>query len=91
MQNLHPVMQQALAPFAPPTALTEYHAALSRFDWGFELSDDARRVERTRDALIELLKMQREVDKDGSIWMSYLPHGCFTAPRPVLISEEEAL
>lgn len=91
MNNLHPIMQQALAPFAPRTELTEYHAALSRFDWAFELSDDAERVARVRRDLAELLAMQRKVDQDGEIWMSYLPSGCFTAPRPAVWTDGEAL
>lgn len=76
--NLSPVMQQALAPFAPPAEsqeLAAYRARLRRFDWSYQFSDDSSVYKRARAELAELHKLQAELDKDGSIWRAVCPGG----------------
>jgi len=82
MQNLHPAFQQALSGFAPPSPLTEYHKALSRFDWQYQFSDDPMVYARGAQSLIELHKMQMELDPTGEIWNSYPGSQGHGAPFP---------
>jgi len=89
MQAAHPIFQQALAPFAPPSLLTKYHQALQAFDWQFEFSDDHDVWARGTNALARLRRMQREVDPDGSIWRSYPQSRQHGAPQPVLAIKDK--
>lgn len=82
MNNINPIMQAAVAPFAPPSPLNAYHAALSKFDWDFDARDDHSRWAEGHNALARLRKMQAELDPTGEIWMSY-PGACgHGAPQP---------
>ena len=86
MNNMHPVMQQALAAFIPPAEtkeMTEYRAALRRFDWQFEFSEDNSIVCEGRNELEKLHKMQKELDPNGSIWKAVATEG-HGIPRPIV-------
>lgn len=82
MNNVHPILQQALAGVAPTSPLTEYHKALSAFDWQFEFADDHQRWASGNNSLSRLHRMQREIDADGAIWMSYPGAHKHGAPQP---------
>lgn len=86
MNHIHPVMAQALAPFAPPPQSADmdaYLAALRRFDWHHEFSDEHAKVIAGQAALKELWAMQLRVDPDGSIWRRMAPSG-HGIPSPVV-------
>ena len=78
-------------PGAAPTAADEaeahayeveqYRKVLSRMDWRFEFSDDARFVREARDMLDWLRQHQPVADPDMSIWRSIAPEG-FGIPQP---------
>jgi hypothetical protein len=83
--NLHPIMQQALAPFAPPAESAElafYRKRLRCFDWQFHFSDDASAVRIARVELANLHRMQAELDPDGRIWRAVAPGG-HGEPQPI--------
>ncbi len=92
MSNLSPVMAAALAPFAPRSsevhalaseyAIGLYRKALEAFDWQFEFSDDHARWALGHNALSNLYRMQRTLDPDGSIWLSYAGAHTHGAPQP---------
>jgi hypothetical protein len=82
MTNVHPLIQAAIAPMAPASALTEYHAALKSFDWNYDFSDDQQRWANGSNALARLRKMQAELDTTGEIWMSYPGAQGHGAPAP---------
>jgi hypothetical protein len=78
MNHPNPIMQQALAPFAPPVEsdeLAAYRGLLRDFDWQFEFSDDASVRRHALDNLAELRRMQTALDPDGSIWRAVAPGG----------------
>lgn len=85
MNNLHPIFQQALAPWAPrpaTDALGEYREALARFDWQYEFSDEHRVWAKGTNDLARLRKMQRELDPTGEIWMACAGAQKHGAPQP---------
>ena len=76
--TLHPVMQKALAPFAPPAEspeLAAYRQRLRRFDWQYQFSDDFNVYFSGKAELAELHKLQAELDKSGTIWNAICPGG----------------
>lgn len=88
MHSINPVLQQALAPFAPPSLLTQYHQALQSFDWMFGFTDDHDVWARGSNALARLHRMQRKVDPDGSIWRSYPQSQQHGAPQPCSLQKD---
>jgi len=53
--------------------LAAYVAALVRFDWNFEYSDDHAFWKRCRDELQRLRIVREEVDKDHVLWRRHAP------------------
>lgn len=82
MTNVHPLLQAAIAPLAPASPLTEYHAALKAFDWNYDFADSHERWAKGNNALARLRAMQREVDPTGEIWMSHPGAQGHGAPAP---------
>jgi hypothetical protein len=82
MTNVHPLFQAAIAPLAPPSALTEYHAALQSFDWQYDFSDSHERWAKGNNALARLRAMQAVVDPTGEIWMAQPGAQGHGAPAP---------
>ncbi len=82
MEHIHQILQQALAPFSPPSDLARYHNLLSRMDWQYEFSDDHSVYIRGKKMLDELRELQKQVDPDGSIWISYPGAKKHGAPQP---------
>lgn len=71
MDNVHPVMAEALALIAPPAESPEvakYRTLLRRHDWGHEFSDDWRWRQRGREELAKLRQLQAQLDPDFRIW-----------------------
>lgn len=86
MDNMHPLMIQALQNFAPPPesdAMQQYRKALREFDWRFEFSDDGESHRQGSAALKELHAMQQALDPDGSIWRAMQP-GRWGEPMPIV-------
>jgi hypothetical protein len=54
----------------PLTRLEAYGAALRRFDWQFQFSDDHTVWAAGSNALARLHKMQRQIDPDGVMWLA---------------------
>lgn len=100
MSNLSPVMSAALAPYAPPSsevhalateyAIGLYRKALETFDWQYEFADTLDRWARGNNDLSNLRRMQRTLDPDGSIWLSYPGAHTLQAPKPVIRTGGEA-
>jgi hypothetical protein len=82
MQNVNPILQQALAAFSPPSPLAEYHKALQSFDWQYAFSDDYLVFARGVNALEKLHAIQTKVDPTGEIWNSYPGSKGHGAPFP---------
>lgn len=75
-QHLHPVFADILSRYAPApqvSAVDRYRMALRDFDWGFEFSDDHRKVRDGQANLVLLRALQAEVDPDGAIWREEMP------------------
>lgn len=71
MDNVHPVMAEALTLIAPPAEspeMAKYRNLLRRHDWGHEFADDGRWRERGRQELATLRKLQAEIDPDYRVW-----------------------
>lgn len=56
-----------------PMRRARYVAALLRFDWQFEFSDDHAYWKRCRDELLRLRSVREEVDKDHALWRRHAP------------------
>lgn len=91
---IHPVMAAALAPFAPKSsnvhalaseyAVGLYRKALEKFNWQFEHAEEHAVWARGSNDLANLRRMQRDIDPDGSIWMSYPGAHTHGAPQPIV-------
>lgn len=76
--NCSPQFQSAMALQAPdqtalPIRRAHYVAALVRFDFQFEHSDDHAAWRRGRDELERLRKLRAEVDQDMVLWHRHAP------------------
>jgi hypothetical protein len=56
-----------------PMRRARYVAALQRFDFQFEFSDDHAFWKRCRDELQRLRIVREEVDKDHALWRRHAP------------------
>lgn len=92
VNHLSPVMATALAPFAPPSsevhaiapkyAIGLYRKALASFDWQYDQADTQHRWANGHNDLANLYLLQRTLDPDGSIWLSYPGAHTDGAPQP---------
>jgi hypothetical protein len=77
MNSLHPIFQQALAPFISAMGqqpnVEDYKWALQRHDWTHEYADRYADVQRGKVQRQALEQMREELDADGSIWNSIAP------------------
>ena len=68
--------------------LDEYHNALRNFDWQFEFSDEHAKWAKGHNNLMRLYAMQKELDIDGTIWLSYPGSKTHGAPQPRILTKE---
>ena len=64
-----------------------YRAALLRFDWTYEYSDDQRVWIRGNCDLAELRLAQPEIDPSGSIWLEMAPR-ISGVPIPIVTKKD---
>jgi|GEM_PF-5662626 len=66
----------------PISKLAAYGQALKAFDWQFQMADDHTRWSAGNKALAHMLKMQRQIDPDGVMWLSTPGARGHGAPQP---------
>ena len=67
--------------------LNEYHTALRNFDWQFEFTDEHAKWAKGHNDLARLYAMQKDLDQDGTIWLSYPGSKTHGAPQPRITKE----